>query len=713
MYLRRYSLGRSVLSLGGALVTLISIFPLLQPPAQAARHNSSLLQSCGTIQCAIDAAPPGSTLLIPAGQYTESLTLNKPVSLTGVSSATVIIHAVTGQRVLTVTGSAISNTVIISGLTFTGGSASNGYIGPDLCGGGIFIGGAAQPLLQHVSLTDNYAGYEGGGVYADNTSTLILIDVQVISNTSGTYGAGAYAGGPAQLAGSRFENNHCTWSGCGASGLSTWSNLTMTDTIFVNNWGNNGGCGANLQQGGTIVDSRFENNHCVSGAGLGGGLAANGTLTLIEVEFISNTAAAGGGLYTGGVATVIGGRFLQNQATLYGGGLWANYGSITINGAEFLSNTAATDGGGFLSRVNTNLMNARLLGNTTGGRGGGAAHIPTSGGPAFQMRNSVFANNVAGSAGAGLYLASAGQTQILNSTFAGLARNSNQAISIFAGTVNITNTILASYTLGISRTGGTVTEDYNLFYGNTTDKIGTINGGTHDVSGDPIFVDPASDNYHLGADSAAIDKGIDAGLITDFDGDVRPQGNGIDLGYDEVLQHCSLSPNTDHALGNPAVTLNFSTMGNVDCVAAVYFPRAAPHATGTVGHGVGADHFWQIAARNVSGQAATGFTASITVPYSGFTNPLLCFYPGALGGAGWDCTGTQTYDASTITRQGITHFSDWAVGNEVGPTAVTLQSISVHDSYHSISFLAVLLMALDLVGVFIMWRYSHKSIESK
>ncbi len=27
--------------------------------------------------------------------------------------------------------------------------------------------------------------------------------------------------------------------------------------------------------------------------------------------------------------------------------------------------------------------------------------------------------------------------------------------------------------------------------------------------------------------------------------------------------------------------------------------------------------------------------------------------------------------ATTITRNGVTQFSDWAVGNEVGPTAVT------------------------------------------
>jgi len=45
-------------------------------------------------------------------------------------------------------------------------------------------------------------------------------------------------------------------------------------------------------------------------------------------------------------------------------------------------------------------------------------------------------------------------------------------------------------------------------------------------------VNPAGDNYHIQI-GAAIDRGISVGITRDFDGDVRPQHGGFDIGYDE------------------------------------------------------------------------------------------------------------------------------------------------------------------------------------
>jgi hypothetical protein len=74
-----------------------------------------------------------------------------------------------------------------------------------------------------------------------------------------------------------------------------------------------------------------------------------------------------------------------------------------------------------------------------------------------------------------------------------------------------------------------------LFFGNTINWIGPTSGGAHDLSGDPMFVDSAHDNYHLKPGSAAIDRGVAAGVSLDIDGEPRPFGAGYDIGYDEYV----------------------------------------------------------------------------------------------------------------------------------------------------------------------------------
>ena len=62
---------------------------------------------------------------------------------------------------------------------------------------------------------------------------------------------------------------------------------------------------------------------------------------------------------------------------------------------------------------------------------------------------------------------------------------------------------------------------------------GAIHTGTVNIWGDPAFLDPHGGDYHIGPGSAALDAGVDAGVVVDIDGDGRPQGSGHDIGADE------------------------------------------------------------------------------------------------------------------------------------------------------------------------------------
>jgi nitrous oxidase accessory protein NosD len=109
-----------------AVASLFGVSLAINPLRVRAEPRITTSVCAGSLQACLDAASDGDTVIIPAGTYTESLTLNKAITLTGVNSATTIIHAIEGQRVLTVTGAPISASIVISGFTLMGGHAATG-----------------------------------------------------------------------------------------------------------------------------------------------------------------------------------------------------------------------------------------------------------------------------------------------------------------------------------------------------------------------------------------------------------------------------------------------------------------------------------------------------------------------------------------------------------------------------------------------------------
>ncbi len=213
-------------TLGGGLACALLLVGLGGPvlPAFAAPNAGTVRPWPGSAPCAaslqacIDGSTAGDTIEIQPNTYVTSVTLSKAVSLTGVSSATVILQALTGQRVLTVTGASVNASVVISGLTFRGGSAV-GASCPAGCGGAILITGTASPLLRSLTITNNVAQYKGGGLFAGLGSPLQLVGVHVLSNTSGSDGGGLHGGGAVTVTGGLFYNNRCTQLSCGAGAL--------------------------------------------------------------------------------------------------------------------------------------------------------------------------------------------------------------------------------------------------------------------------------------------------------------------------------------------------------------------------------------------------------------------------------------------------------------------------------------------------------------
>lgn len=122
------------------------------------------------------------------------------------------------------------------------------------------------------------------------------------------------------------------------------------------------------------------------------------------------------------------------------------------------------------------------------------------------------------------------------------------------------------------------------------------------------------------------------------------------------------------------------------------FDRTYVHTTGSPGNGVGWGRYWAIT------NTGEGFSATVTLPHDISTpgDAMACRYSGA-GATGWECR-QDAVTANTVTFDGVDHFSDWAVGDTVGPTSITLDRLSAAPRTSDAWWLLLLSTALVVIG---------------
>lgn len=342
-----------------------------------------------------------------------------------------------------------------------------------------------------------------GGYTTTNWSTPYTTTPATLDAKNG--GRVIYATADASLANLILQNGNTGGSG---GGVYATGQLTLDNVTAMNNTASSSGGGVYVQGALAMSDASFVGNTASSG----GGAYAQSTLVMSNASFVGNTAnsGGGGGVYANSSATVTDSRFQNNRSSSsYGGGLRVN-GAFALTDTQFIGNSAVN--------------------------GGGLYHVN---GQTGTVVNALFARNSASTNAAALYLN--GAVSILHTTVASPTLASREAIYVTGGTVNILDTIVTNHTTGIQRAGGSVSEDYGLFFGNGSNTGGGVTAGVNSLTGDPVFANPAADDYHLAAGSAAVDNGAAAGVTTDFEGNARPQGYDYDIGFDES----PLSANTD------------------------------------------------------------------------------------------------------------------------------------------------------------------------
>lgn len=129
----------------------------------------------------------------------------------------------------------------------------------------------------------------------------------------------------------------------------------------------------------------------------------------------------------------------------------------------------------------------------------------------------VFNNRTGASLSKGALVIESGCTAVFNNCdFRGNSGADGRAGQFLStGAVTFNNSIF-DYWWRILRTGGTVAEDHCIFHSVGTNDFDT---DTNQVStGDPLFVDVTTDDFHLTAGSPAINAGTNLSLTPDFYG---------------------------------------------------------------------------------------------------------------------------------------------------------------------------------------------------
>lgn len=156
------------------------------------------------------------------------------------------------------------------------------------------------------------------------------------------------------------------------------------------------------------------------------------------------------------------------------------------------------------------------------------------------------------------------------------------------------------------------------------------------------------------------------------------------------------------------VVITITTLGGeLDCLYVDEIGVDHPFATGESGSsGIKTGCYWLIhGLREDKVTGATGFAATLTLPHTGLSDPKVCRYTGGAG-YGWDCD-VDGFGGSTVWRSGITSFSEWAVGEHVGPTAIALRQLTGRGGLQVLGLLLALTALLILgTGVLSLSRLS-------
>lgn len=465
-----------------------------------------------TIQEAVNNASNGDIITVSAGTYTETIIINGLNNLTlrgaGASSTTIngdgaelSIVNITNSSNFRLENFSLTNALFGIEVDSSSGTITNniieGLVSTELSDAGGIIAVASDLNITNNIIRNNTAGNP-------NTESFGILAM----NTSGTV---------------KISNNTLTNNGLGILGFG----VTNMDLLIDHN---------------SIIDNRYV------------GILAWGNIedTALTGSIYANTISQNGGPWIE-LSNFGSGIFLaESQLNVYSNLITANNG---LFGAGII--TIASTANRFFNNI--------IASNTVTGVGGGLISLGDS--------SPIYNNTI-------VYNSAAGQGQITNpnslkniklTTREPIPEFINQKLELTRQKINQFTQRLSILTLEENEYGGGILISNgeanspsiynNIIWGNTTDDFADQDGDNSVIYSDlgesiagvgNISADPLLSNYNLTQNSPAIDAGTSNNAPpTDFDGTIRPQHNGIDMGAYEYAGPLPELPETGITINSP------------------------------------------------------------------------------------------------------------------------------------------------------------------
>lgn len=448
-----------------------------------------------------------------------------------------------------VQGTSLSGSCVLDGFIIEGGRAIGGLNNE---GAGVYLPNNAHPEIKNCWITGNIASTMGGGMYIGGGSNPVLDSVIFSANNSVMGGGAVVDGGSPFFQNCRFNNNVLS-SGPGGG-------LAAINGAFFFLW-----------------NCEFINNSAGSAGALR--IGSNSSATIFQCDFSGNSSNLFGGamvVRNGSTVSLDSCTFQGNSTNTANGGALVNtvHAWSILRNCQFENNFAGGEGGAIYSSDTSALsvINCEFRGNDAGSNGGA---ILQSDGPA-DITNSIFWRNTALFEGGAIFFTLRSDAVVSNCTFA-----RDTVIGTGGGIrVETSSTVDVNNSIFWENANNQLTEDASS---SLSVSYSTVMGGfigMGNLTSNPLFENIAAYDLRLQAGSPAIDAGNAAlvppdSLDVDQDNDLTeptpPIGGGdraLDNGPDQggfesrpvscmVVADCqNLSLNLDangHAILSPTL----------------------------------------------------------------------------------------------------------------------------------------------------------------